>query len=513
MANEETGDVRSDNSDPTHGRKSELRRKIGMTEEQIKEKVRIVKLMRRISPAGDALTFEQALRLAERNAEIYRRFLASKIPINALEVRVGPRKIFGAKQNRVDGIQELTEYRRSLPEDTVLQILRPADKQFDEVPLLFQDLEGIPLGGVSTTKRYPNGQVVTLYVMKELNNEFNIKLSFAAAPETLPKPPQVFNAEDLKQQTSEPKPKAKAAFLKSHRRSSDSKRSWLGSIYVPVQAYTYGMRAMASVLVICAIFTAFCLGSHRSYGKAQRLALIESGQQMLITDVSESTWVGESELISRVERNTLPPDAGMTKAAVQAPVAPSAIWRREMGHAIVSSEPELLIDSFETHTLAVTSETARRGETGEQGETATPKFITSWDKQCEAMLAKLRRVYVEDLTDPSVDNDARLRVRTEFVRVLTRQGIKVLEKGEKEQAADAIVHLRFEPDKTASGAVFAELRNSAGQYIWDDKAGCETTVNGNLDTILSNASRRLGILMVVAIQQAQRNVDNATESE
>ena len=140
----------------------------------------LVRVMRQL---GKDLTFDEISALAQRHAQNYERFLASNAPIRALEVRVGEMKFWTTILNRPDGIKEST-FERMLPENALLQVWRQADEEFDDIPLLFQDLAEVSREGLSRTQQYSNDRSLTLEVSKNEIGEYKIKLSFVVGHET-----------------------------------------------------------------------------------------------------------------------------------------------------------------------------------------------------------------------------------------------------------------------------------------------------------------------------------------
>lgn len=152
--------------------------------ERLEELRRLIRLMRRISPDGGRLTFKELLGVAKRNAEVYERFVGTRVPINALEARVGEPKFWNTVLNHPDGVTETT-FERDLPQDAVLQVWRSADRQFGEVPLLFQPLAEVPAEGLSRTEHYGHGRSITLGVKRNESGEFKVRLSFTVGEQAV----------------------------------------------------------------------------------------------------------------------------------------------------------------------------------------------------------------------------------------------------------------------------------------------------------------------------------------
>jgi hypothetical protein len=511
------GDLETEvyNSGPPHVEQPAWQKKLAMSEKKLKKLEGIVKLTRRISPAGEQLTFEQALSLARRNAEAYDKFLSSGAPINALEVRWGAQKeLCRVIQNRADGVREVT-FNRPLAEDTVLQLWRSGDRALDPVPLLFLDLERVPSQGISRTESYPNGQNITLCVRKEQDEEFKIKLSFAIDKEIFGTAKELAATEDERWETADKKSfHAMPVWKYDHNKANSNQ------VYAAPTNYWYYVRAAMMVLLVG--FGAYFWGRYLATDKAK--------EDMLAQSKARAEAVQNSDA-ARDDSATAPADpetddtttAQTTGTETQQSVDPTpathaSIHRRgKPGYAEVpfsrrerpdtsnTSTPIAMLDTVAAPDPVETPDPVMSVNTVEQTYAPRKNGNTYWDRQCEARLASLKLVYVEELNDSSLDKESRIRVRAEFIKSLEGRGIKVLPEGKSATLADGIVRLRFKPDKIAGGAVFAEMHDNNDQYIWDDKAGCDTTINGSLKTVLGDASQRLGELMVAAIQHAQRN--------
>lgn len=485
----EAGGLRpkSDNADPPGRERPSSRRELNMGEEQLKRWVRVVRLMRRISPAGDCLTFEQALNLSSVYDETYKRFLASRTPIGSLEVRVGAETLLGMIQNHPNGVREI-KFKRAFSDGTVLQIWRSADAHFDDVPLLFQELQEVTAEGVSRTQHYPNGQSLTVYVIRESDGEFSIKLSFAAREEA-----------DVDRQADTGGPKTAAAGV-------------AGAGAAP----KYKARAAGAMLAVL-------LAVHLFWGSGllpARRAAGQRGEPYVVGGVS----IEEASPAKPSERTAAPlENAADTAPAVETggggaavrqpgrPAVPTIIRRGEMGRVTVVSASEPIAQPDSSPAAAATLG-ASAGRDESQALAAAAAVVTEWDLHREIKLGGVKRVYVDEVSDARIDANSKSRIRTGVAHMLERQGIEVLKVRADGQPSVNVLTLRFEPDETYSGAIFAELRDGKGQYIWDNKTGCRTGFGGDWGATLDDASQRLGMIMVAAIQRAQSNSDAYQQS-
>lgn len=453
-----------------------------MGEEQLERWARLVRLMRRIHPAGASLTFQQSLALAKTFEGLFNRFIESRAAIGSLEVRVGAEPLLGMIQNHPNGVREI-RFKRAFAADTVLQIWRSADPLFDAVPLLFLALDEVTAEGVSRTQHYPNGQSLTLFVARESDGEYHIKLSFAAGEEAERDPhnsPAEWEiaaaASSAAGAAGAEKPKAKAraaavafAFLLV------CQPFWMNRFVSAPRAGGQSVAAAADVAV-----------AHDASGSAV-LAPSSDGAG---SDAAYPTEVGRTQSIT---------------GPAAAPPAGTVIKRGELARVVVVSSSETPGEPSASAGAALgAAMTAARTERQRLSDGAV---VTAWDLQREIKMSEVKRVYVDEVRDARLDENLKSSIREGIRQALSKQRIEVLDERAEVRAADSVLTLRFEPDETSSGAVFGELRDGKGQYIWDSKAGCRTVADGDLAAALGDASQRLGMLMVAAIQQAQSNAD------
>lgn len=157
----------------------ELLSKLDISEEKFNQWRQMSRVMRRLYPGAKDLTFDEISFLAQRQAESYEEFVSSNARIGRVELRVGEMKFWPPALNQPDGVTEYT-FERRLPKDGLLQVWREADEEFDEVPLLFQDLAGVSHEGLVLTQRYGKDRSITLEVRKNQYDEYEIKLTTSA---------------------------------------------------------------------------------------------------------------------------------------------------------------------------------------------------------------------------------------------------------------------------------------------------------------------------------------------
>jgi hypothetical protein len=119
------------------------------------------------------------------------------------------------------------------------------------------------------------------------------------------------------------------------------------------------------------------------------------------------------------------------------------------------------------------------------------KVFTAWDTQSRAKLAAVRYVNVKvDDTSPSEASELQT-LRTSFVRVLKDKSQWEVIDHNEETSPEAVIKLRFEPDRTCLGVVLIEIRDTNGKLLWQALVGCRALPRGTHDAMFADASNRL----------------------
>jgi hypothetical protein len=509
---------RSESTDPEppEVEKYAGRRETTMDKEVLSEGARVFRLMRRISELGERLTYEQALILAKRYAEIYKLFRVSGVPVEALEVRVKDRKILGAIQNRPDGLRELTcEYKCTDPEDTVLQVWRSADKQFDAVPLLFQELEEVTAKGVSRIEHFPNGQSITLLVIKEQHGVFSVKISFAAGvnidegiPRNNSKAASAAGSGSLGSDSGLRASYVAAAAATGVKAKTTYRQTTGGEGFPNLWIQPSGFQVLLKPLLAVSLVLLLGAGSFfGGYVSATKTRDAELGRTSTSTSVGQNpNPAGEYAAMSGApqgdEASSQDEDASrpvLTQAKANTPV-----WVGPIATINVFSPPEPLKESALSATAG--PDAMLSIECPEQGGVLHAQVIINQNASCDSRLIT-KPVYVEKLEASNLDENSRQRVHFEITKALERQGFMVVEK-DTEQIRAAVVRLRFEAVATDDKKDAAESRNDKGKFPWNDELRNQASTARQHSMTLSDASQRLGMLTAAAIQQAPNTISS-----
>ena len=479
-------------------------KEIGMSEEQLRRWGQLMKVARCLSAADEHLTFERSLILAKRNAEIYERFLASGAPVKTFEFRIGGERVSTLDLTRPDGAREFM-FKRPPGRDTVLQLWRLPDESFDEVPLLFQNLEGISSEGVSRTERYKNGQAITLDVKKDVNGEFLIKLSFGMEED---------------EGRSDKKASAARVKIKAPRQGM---RDWQSCPYPPVHSAVYSsgpyyetraMRCLVPLIAVGAVFLSFFslgtyfLGTHQASPTVTR-------------SEAASTPPGEKPTVPAPNTDgaqvTTPPPQLNKSAAPQAGEAGNLLTRRlsppirrgEMERVKVQASPTPLSEPSPESAASAVSNSGAAVTVTQATLPGTEEAINK-NKQGGDRLADINRVYVESPSDGRLSKKDISQLRAEFIKALQERSDEAVTSVEDKDSADGIVRLRFDPNETNGGVISAALIDSDGLQIWGGKIGCDILADVYSGALLNYASQQLGELMGVTIRQAKSSRDAQT---
>jgi hypothetical protein len=575
VMNEDNGNHKLEVNDPPHSKvrafgpaTSRLLSRPGKHEDQLAQWLRVVRLMRLISPGGERLSLEQLFDRAKRNSEIYKRFLASDAEINALELRVAELNFRKMIWNDSDGLKETT-FERDLPPDAMLQVWRAADSEFEAVPLLFQAMEEVPREGLSLTKRYNNGRAITLQVKQKENGEFRVKLSSTIAGG--------FGRNVNKiGMTAHGSKRAHAA--NAHSLTSERSPLYNPATEPPIYALTSNhvslMRAGMMAVVICMLAHSLGVDSHRwvsesttggagTSAEAKQYANPENGSHMHVSIYPPSTsesQTGGTVATHRIEPGSTQPSATGRKvtARLHAPSPDRGSVYREHFHTRYSKTIERYpyepndfnvgyIRKFkekgQTYPGYYISRKTQKGTTnkpmpdvlpGEVGDNAphgniseykvqllTPVDRTvvgwlhastrtsspyNWGGHDEHRLIGIKKIHLEKLDTPFLDEQSANSIDEELRKAMAATGLILLTKQEVRFQLDPVIIPQYGKQEIEEGVV--SLRMSiGGMDIWSAPADCQLPTRVGLIKGLCNVTHQVGEGIIIK-QYARANVKN-----
>jgi hypothetical protein len=95
-----------------------------------------------------------------------------------------------------------------------------------------------------------------------------------------------------------------------------------------------------------------------------------------------------------------------------------------------------------------------------------------WDARRLRRLAEVQRVVLKMDDATALDKEQADDLLASIKEALKELGIVALTDETEKRPADGIMLLRFEPDTTLLGAIFATMRDRDGNFLWEDHAGC-----------------------------------------
>ena len=147
-----------------------------------------------------------------------------------------------------------------------------------------------------------------------------------------------------------------------------------------------------------------------------------------------------------------------------------------------------------------------------RGAGASPTVLvnvdpTPWDAVRMSRLAGVQSVYIERGKSPTASEEiGDTLVRSFILAAKNTSSLVVLGDADKDRA-DATIAIHFEPDVTCLGAVFAYVRDRAGNFLWQGHVGCRQLQDKSLVAMLGDASTRLIVAISGSITAAQGQVE------
>lgn len=341
------------------------------------------------------------------------------------------------------------------PAKAVVQVVRRADEVADTVVLLSRELQEVPSKGVRFTEKHPNNQEITLEVKPEGDGLLRLWLGFNHGGTVLV---------DNQRPVANSKGKAAAATAAFHRQIQRLTGSW-------------GLPAFGSAAAVLALGVCAALLPRTGVDAPVRAVPAHDDVVVVVDDSSSISADAEiDDYLVGVAAN-----AGMKEKDEAAGKGKSQARlkkiRFEAGGSY-SGMPE-------------SSPTAAPPEdsSGRRGEIATEAL--TWEAQRLRRLAAVQSVSLR-VDDSSQIGEAQSKELLASVgKALKQAGIDVVVNDGGHEEADSIMLVRFEPDATCFGAIFALMRDRAGNFLWQEHAGCRALQNGAEGSLFDDASARL----------------------
>jgi hypothetical protein len=136
---------------------------------------------------------------------------------------------------------------------------------------------------------------------------------------------------------------------------------------------------------------------------------------------------------------------------------------------------------------------------------ATNAGVVVWEARRAAKLAAVQNVRVQ-LGKPEAGRDFTPEtLRVSFVNALEHSKLFRVVEDPNPPTPDAVITVRFEPDDTQLGALFMDVRDVKGNFLWQGFTGCQRSADGAEPATCAAASARLVDNFSGAIALAQQS--------
>jgi hypothetical protein len=440
-------------------------------------------------PGKGVLTFGEAVQTVIEQGMAYEMWQEYGAPAGVFEVWVESDNVLTLEPGETTGLKSVRFQTPSL-ENVVVQVVRRADEIADTVVLLNRKLDAVPSYGVKFVEEHPNEQAVMLRMKPVEEDQLSMWLGFGR-PDLL---------RDLELEQDEVKPRRKG-----RSRGASAMAFWQSLFARPA----WGITCAALVVCCVALFalsarytdTPVIAGSSTTGATP---AHMEIGD-LALAEVSSSCETGESPL----------PVSGMDVAHV--------------AHSTSGAEVKTTTDARTRqvergaphHAVA----TASRGNApgGKHDVVADPASVpptgkelvaeaSVWESQRLRRLGGVRTVYLRlENGAPMEAGDAEALLKS-MSGALKTAGITVLTNETEKERADGTMSVRFEPDATCFGAIFAIMRDREENFLWQAHADCRARPNGDHTAVFEDASMRLVGKLPVTSEIAPPTADKQEEA-
>lgn len=454
-------------------------------------------------PGRGKLSMPEAIDAAFSQGGAFKGWSASGAPVGCLEVWVEERRVMTVMPQPPANLKDFT-FEVASPDDAVLQLVR-AERKYGHVVLINLPLRGVPAAGKSHTETMPNGQRITLDIRPEEPGKFHIKVAFTPLADELRLP-----AADDEPQT----PDGERAMGTSARiRSALGRWRWSATAWAYASALPrLDSRITATVTVLCLLLTVVAnagrLGTRIGHAVAAPEAAERRGTRPSTAAAGETTAARACESDGCAPDETVAASSPVltpspSPATPPPPTVTASLRHRHGGRSDRAHGPAARPAGSASNDPSPPRDLAHAG--GPAARPTAAAADTAWDTRRHGQLASVRYVYVKlDAADGLGVSPQEESLRAAFLREL--KGVASLSVlGEAQSgSADAVISIRFEPDETCLGAVFAYVHDRAGKFLWQGHVGCRSLPGDDQSMMFKDASSRLLAKFESTIKAAQQ---------
>lgn len=458
----------------------------------------------RVPGEGKPETLDAAIETAQEQGRVNRRWAESGNPLGEIKVWAEGREVMCVLPHLPAQLRHFT-FDMPSPAAAVLQLTTQVDGK--PVVLFNLRLSDVPGTGLRHTEVWPSGEDLSLWVCRDGRGKFQVEVelnpqqsshvlrahaagagyegSAAASPES------EFDREDEERDSGLSK--------RAHTLPSvgwwESLKASLGSNPLGVVYASAAVAAFSFMSVLVwnsqSMPVSYARGQEERHGLTSALRRNEPAADTPSTSADvEDPAIGQHEDLGPIitvpasasrpaKRATPKNERHRRKPQLKTPVADG----RE-GEAVTTGYKSPVPPDPNTNRAA-------------EGE------VSAWDVRRSAKLAAVQNVYVQLGRAEAGEFPLTETLRVSFVSALEHSNLfRVV----AEPVTDAVITLRFEPDETHLGAIFMDVRDAKGNFLWQDFTGCRRPEGEESEPAMcADASERLVDNFRGAVAHAQQN--------
>ncbi|HEV2913420.1 MAG TPA: hypothetical protein VGX92_09070 [Pyrinomonadaceae bacterium] len=416
-------------------------------------------------PGKGKLSLSEAIATVIEQAEAYEQWRQFGAPVGMFDVWVEAQKVMTVQPGDVTELKGVLFELASLPK-SVVQVVRRADEVVDTVVLLNGELQEISTKGVKFVQSHPNNQEITLEVKPEENGQLRLWLGF--------NPVGVRSVDDSRP-LERLKSKAASAKATFHRQLQWLKRPWAIPAFGTA---AFAVLAMLTVIPLLSRRQAVALGGVKPPPATKGIAATIVVDSSLSLNVDGLNKVGVAIALIMAKQVTVGNQIGGDGAKKLQPRVRLKPVRVDVP---IPREDSVLEDNS-------TAPGASLAGVPEEEDTAE---TFSWEAQRLRRLAEVQTVFLLMNNSTQMHKAQVKELLAAVGSALKETGIAVVTTEAKKEQADGIMIVRFEPDTTYFGAIFATMRDRKGNFLWQEHASCRALRSNEWSAIFDDASTRL----------------------
>jgi hypothetical protein len=446
----------------------------------------------RVPGEGKPKTLDAAIEVAQEQGRANRSWAESGRPLGEIKVWAEGREVMCVLPHLPAQLRRFT-FDMPSPEAAMLQLTTQTDGEL--IVLSNLRLSDVPDAGLRHTETWPSGEELSLWVCREGRDKFQVEVALNPQQSS-----RVMKAYAGASYEGSAEASAEGGFDRKdeERDSGLSKRTralpaagWWANLKASLGSNPLSV-AYASMAVATVFFTSVLLWNSQSmpvsYARG-REGRRKPTSEVRRTEPDAFTSAAPAELedppIGRDE------DSGpIIMVPASAPRPAKRAMRKNYWHQRRTQPQTPVADGRGGGVVKTGQKSPVPLDLGANG--MAEDGVSAWDVRRAAKLAAVQRVYIQFGSAEAGEPPPPETLRASFVRALEHSKLFRVVADSEPPATDAVITLRFEPDDARLGAIFMDVRDVKGNFLWQDFTGCRRAEGEESEpTMCADASERL----------------------